>query len=205
MHCIKHSWICWHKEIKFAAILYLTALRSGSPTSVPTEGKWLLPWNATHTRRLLHSSFCRELSCSRTPTRFFVASLRTRMQNTVQSKQRVQHACLAFPLQWCVHEGKIDPLHLPYRSFSARQTTMVITVHIYDVVWIMPNHLDLYRSIFTARKRSLRRLCFYRCVSVHRGGGGGYPSMPCRSHDQAAVYKQVHCWCVSVGVEAADR
>ena len=24
---------------------------------------------------------------------------------------------------------------------------------------------------FTARKRSLRRLCFYRCVSVHRGGG----------------------------------
>ena len=31
--------------------------------------------------------------------------------------------------------------------------------------------------IFTARKRSLRRLCFYRCVSVHRGGayvaGGG--------------------------------
>ena len=33
--------------------------------------------------------------------------------------------------------------------------------------------------------------------------GGWYPSMPCRSHDQAAVYKQVHCWCVSVGVEAA--
>ena len=26
-------------------------------------------------------------------------------------------------------------------------------------------------TIFTARKRSLRRLCFYRCVSVHRGGG----------------------------------
>ena len=25
--------------------------------------------------------------------------------------------------------------------------------------------------IFTARKRSLRRLCFYRCVSVHSGGG----------------------------------
>ena len=24
-------------------------------------------------------------------------------------------------------------------------------------------------SIFTARKRSLRRLCFYRCLSVHRG------------------------------------
>ena len=33
-------------------------------------------------------------------------------------------------------------------------------------------------EIFTARKQSLRRLCFYRCLSVHRGGvhgcsGGG--------------------------------
>ena len=32
--------------------------------------------------------------------------------------------------------------------------------------------------IFTARKRSLRRLCFYRCVSVQGGGlhpgGGGF-------------------------------
>ena len=27
------------------------------------------------------------------------------------------------------------------------------------------------RYIFTARKRSLRRLCFYRCLSVHRGEG----------------------------------
>ena len=26
-------------------------------------------------------------------------------------------------------------------------------------------------TIFTARKRSLRRLCFYRCVSVHGGRG----------------------------------
>ena len=30
--------------------------------------------------------------------------------------------------------------------------------------------------IFTARKRSLRRLCFYRCVSVH--GGVGIPGPP---------------------------
>ena len=34
---------------------------------------------------------------------------------------------------------------------------------------------DSFRSnrnyIITARKRSLRRLCFYRCLSVHRGGG----------------------------------
>ena len=35
------------------------------------------------------------------------------------------------------------------------------------------------------------------CVknSVH-GGGGRYPSMPCRSHDQPVVYKQLHCWWV---------
>ena len=31
-------------------------------------------------------------------------------------------------------------------------------------------HLLLLATIFTARKRSLRRLCFYRCLSVHRGG-----------------------------------
>ena len=34
------------------------------------------------------------------------------------------------------------------------------------------------RGFITARKRSLRRLCFYRCLSVHKGGvhgclGGG--------------------------------
>ena len=34
-------------------------------------------------------------------------------------------------------------------------------------------------SIFTARKRSLWRLCFYRYVSGHRGEGMCYPSTPC--------------------------
>ena len=28
----------------------------------------------------------------------------------------------------------------------------------------------MLKIIFTARKRSLRRLCFHRCLSVHRGG-----------------------------------
>ena len=28
----------------------------------------------------------------------------------------------------------------------------------------------IYFNFITARKRSLRRLCFYRCLSVHRGG-----------------------------------
>ena len=33
--------------------------------------------------------------------------------------------------------------------------------------------------IFTARKQSLRRLCFYRMTAFCRGGGWWYPSMPC--------------------------
>ena len=37
-------------------------------------------------------------------------------------------------------------------------------------------------AIFTARKRSLRRVSFYTCLSVHRGWEW-YPSMPCRSPD----------------------
>ena len=47
-------------------------------------------------------------------------------------------------------------------------------------------------------------------VSIFTGlclftGGGVYPRMPCRSHDQPTVYKQLRCWWVSVGVEAAYR
>ena len=34
-------------------------------------------------------------------------------------------------------------------------------------------------EFITARKRSLRRLGFYKCLTVH-GGGGWYPRMPCR-------------------------
>ena len=55
---------------------------------------------------------------------------------------------------------------------------------IYNGLWIyrvklwMYNALFCTRNVITARKRSLRRLCFYRCVSVHRGGspsgGGGF-------------------------------
>ena len=38
------------------------------------------------------------------------------------------------------------------------------------------------------------------CLST---GGGGDPTIPCRSHDQPAVYKQLHCCWLSVGVETA--
>ena len=34
--------------------------------------------------------------------------------------------------------------------------------------------------LITARKRSLRRLCFYTCLSFCLWGGGCYPSMHCR-------------------------
>ena len=41
---------------------------------------------------------------------------------------------------------------------------------------------SLWEPIFTAGKRSLRRLCFYTCLSFcSRGEGGWYPSMHCRS------------------------
>ena len=35
--------------------------------------------------------------------------------------------------------------------------------------------------LFTARKRSLRRLCFYTCVSVHGGGGSTWAGTPPRT------------------------
>ena len=40
----------------------------------------------------------------------------------------------------------------------------------YKVNKTMHLHINPNLGIFTARKRSLRRLCFYRCLSVHRGG-----------------------------------
>ena len=59
-------------------------------------------------------------------------------------------------------------------------------------------------NIFTARKRSFGQGNKFTGVCLSTGGAG-YPSMPCRSHDQEKVYKQVHCCGVSVGVEAAYR
>ena len=45
-----------------------------------------------------------------------------------------------------------------------------------NVIAVKWNRLD-----FAVLPPSLRRLCFYTCLSVHGGGGGGYPSMHCRS------------------------
>ena len=44
--------------------------------------------------------------------------------------------------------------------------------------WPHPNEDEiLCYTIFTARKRSLRRLCFYTCQSFCSGGAAAYPSM----------------------------
>ena len=39
----------------------------------------------------------------------------------------------------------------------------------------------------TARKRSLQRLCFYRCLSVHKGEGGGV-------HGRGHVWRECAWW-----------
>ena len=56
-------------------------------------------------------------------------------------------------------------------------------------------------SLITARKRSLRRLCFYTCLSFCPQGGGWYPcmhcmwyqSMPCRSLGWGQQYQSMPC------------
>ena len=58
--------------------------------------------------------------------------------------------------------------------------------------------------LITARKRSLRRLCFYTYLSFCLGEGGWYSSMHHRSHDQT-LYKQLHWRTVSVGDRTAYR
>ena len=44
------------------------------------------------------------------------------------------------------------------------ETGFSVSDHLYHQVIVL--------TIITVRKRSLRRLCFYTCLSVHRGGGG---------------------------------
>ena len=57
--------------------------------------------------------------------------------------------------------------HYDYRTYI---TVMINLPH----CWLGSRSPYCFNSylIFTARKRSLRRLCFYRCLSVHGGGGG---------------------------------
>ena len=52
--------------------------------------------------------------------------------------------------------------------------------------WVLMYILISIIVLITARKRSLRRLCFYRCLSVHRGGVHG-----CRG---AYMVARAHVW-----------
>ena len=63
-------------------------------------------------------------------------------------------------------------------------------------------------AIFTARKRSLRRLCFYRCLSVHTGGHawfylGGHTWFYLGGH--AWFYLGGHAWFYSGGMRGFIR
>ena len=51
-----------------------------------------------------------------------------------------------------------------------------------------------FSCIFTARKRSLRRLCFYTCVAVHREGAylGMYPPDQVHPPGPGTPWDQVH-------------
>ena len=51
-------------------------------------------------------------------------------------------------------------------------------------------------ALFTARKRSLRRLCFYRCLSVHTGGG----VHGCSQGGAYVVAPRGHAWLLQGGM-----
>ena len=50
--------------------------------------------------------------------------------------------------------------------FIGQYSIRTTAIHTEDVIFAV-NLLNRY-NIFTARKRSLRRLCFHRCLSVHK-------------------------------------
>ena len=56
-------------------------------------------------------------------------------------------------------------------------------------------------AIFTARKRSLRRSCFYRCVCLSTGGGGRAWHVAWGCAWQGGIHDRGHAWggCVHGG------
>ena len=71
--------------------------------------------------------------------------------------------------------------HLRVR-FNKRPVKNIFLEKKFSLISMLQEFGYEYEQIFTARKRSLRRLCLYRCLSVHRGGGipaciaGGIPA-----------------------------
>ena len=109
---------------------------------------------------------------------------------------------------------RLHPKMFPFKEqncwyFSKKVLTMVT-----DILFSPVNFSNCWRFIFTARKRSLRRLCFYTCLSVIlftggsesgegaastgvyiRGGGsasrGGVGSAYGGLHPEGSIYKGV--------------
>ena len=66
--------------------------------------------------------------------------------------------------------------HRPRKNSAptgSRQITKKLSVFRFRQKWEW-NRL-LLRKLITGRKRSLRRLCFHRCLSVHKGGSRSLP------------------------------
>ena len=78
-----------------------------------------------------------------------------------------------------VHKIRLITRKTELYSKTPTWTFMNRSIHLTNTMF---SYLCLYYEkgtflVFTARKRSLRRLCFYRCMSVHKGVC--YPSMHC--------------------------
>ena len=61
-------------------------------------------------------------------------------------------------------------INIPLHHFNQLSVTISILSQISSKSKFFSHKIRIKNPIITARKRSLRRLCFYRCLSVHMGG-----------------------------------
>ena len=114
------------------------------------------------------------------------------MSRIKANQWRIQVSKGLCPFRSCKYQGKIldcvflgpqllDPLPGTLELFKVQ--VLVLHEHMSSIVFEMdlPNSVRIgnYWDMFTVRKRSLRRLCFYRCLSVHRGGVHGCSGGAC--------------------------
>ena len=67
-------------------------------------------------------------------------------------------------------EAKLFMIQMSRKLIALKVRTHIEIMRIQLLSWSIFAHKNC-RPIFTARKRSLQSLCFYRCLSVHGGGG----------------------------------
>ena len=121
------------------------------------------------------------------------------------------------PITLCLMDSK---------KAAEEKIPIVISDKFRDIYWFQPWWCS--RPLMEISRLSLIFLFYYAVLKIHwdgyiyyrpqlscegyvftgvclSTGEGVYPSIPCRSHDQPAVYKQLHwCWLL-VGVETAYR